>query len=175
MAARLEEPPTSVDTDFLTFPVLSPDKGSPLQSPVPEDKLFTYVIVRGDLDMSPGKIASQAVHAGRLSLLRYLREHPARADEFIGLNSCGSVGVLVAKNLGKLEATKARADAAGVPSCLFADSEHIPVTWHDDGTGRLVSRENPNFDGSPTVTALSLGPATRETMRPFTKQFQCVR
>jgi peptidyl-tRNA hydrolase len=125
--------------------------------------------------MSPGKLASQAVHAGRLSLLRYLREHPTRADEFIDLNSCGSVVVLVAKNLGKLEGARAKAEAASVPTCLFADSEHIPVTWHDDGSGRLVSRENPNFDGSPTVTALSVGPATRESMRPFTKQFQCVR
>lgn len=115
--------------------------------------------MRGDLDMAPGKLASQATHASRISLLHFLKRHPDRIDEFIDLNSCGSVVVLKAKNLGQLERARDQAEAAGLPTALFADREHVIP-----GTA---------FDGSPVVTALAIGPATREAMREITKRFRC--
>ena len=68
-----------------------------------EEKLFSYIIVRGDLDMPAGKLAAQATHAARISLLKYIAQHPEHLEEFISLGSCGSVVVLQAKNLSQLE------------------------------------------------------------------------
>lgn len=124
----------------------------------PEDKLFTYAIARGDLEMEPGKLSSQAIHASRLSLLKFIKRHPERADEFISLNSCGSAVQLLAKNLGALERARDEAERAGIPWALFTDSGHVM---------------GPHFDGSPVTTMLAIGPAPREAMRHITKKFRC--
>lgn len=124
-----------------------------------EDKLFTYVIIRGDLDMPAGKLGAQACHASRLSLLRFLKSHPERADEFLSLNSAGSMILLRGRHLGDLERAHAQSEAAGLPTALFTDSGHILL---------------PHFDGSPVTTALAIGPATRESMRHITKRFRVV-
>lgn len=168
----------------------SQDSYAENQDNVPEDKLFTYVIVRDDLQMAPGKLAAQAVHAARLSLLRYIKRYPHRLDELISLNSCGSVVILHGKNLRQLEEAHTQATAAHLPTALFSDSGHIPVVWFpklsttpsaDLGLGsdagpRVGSHihHNENFDGSPIVTSLAIGPASRETMRHITKRMRCV-
>lgn len=125
----------------------------------PEDKLYTYVIVRKDLEMSSGKMSSQVAHASRLSLLEFISHNPHRASEFLSCNSAGSVVVLQAKNQKCLEDIFTAAKAQGLPSALFVDSGHIML---------------PHFTGSPVVTALSIGPAARETMRSLTRKFQVV-
>jgi PTH2 family peptidyl-tRNA hydrolase len=92
---------------------------------IPEDSLFTYAIVRGDLEMCPGKLSAQASHACRISLLKFIERHPERLREFIGLNSCGSVVTLKGRNLADLERAWREATAAGLPCALFTDSGHI--------------------------------------------------
>lgn len=114
--------------------------------------------------MPPGKMASQAVHASRLSFLKYLRTLPDHLtikaiDEFINLNSCGSAIALRAKNLAQLEAARDLAIAAGLPWALFSDSGHILP---------------PHFTGAPVITALAIGPAPRHAIHPITKKFRCV-
>lgn len=120
--------------------------------------MYTYILIRGDLQMPPGKMASQAIHASRLSMLRYLQANPARAEEFLRLNTCGSAVTLLARNLGDLERAQAQARDAGLPHALFIDSGHIMP---------------PHFDGGPVTTALAIGPAPRELMRAITKRFRC--
>lgn len=110
--------------------------------------------------MPAGKLAAQATHAARISLLKYISQHPEHLEEFISLGSCGSVVVLQAKNLSQLEDCHAKALSENFPTALFTDSEHILL---------------PHFDGSPVVTALSIGPAPRQTMRHLTKKFRCVQ
>lgn len=126
---------------------------------MPEDALYSYILLRTDIDMPPGKMASQAVHAGRLSLLHYLRNNPHRADEFIQLNSCGSVVALRTKNLSEIERAAREAAEAGLPWALFSDSGHILP---------------PDFLGDPVVTALAIGPSERHLLRPITRRFRCV-
>jgi len=203
-AASRESDFVKLETDdFLTSHAAPAPAGqAAVQDQIPEDRLYTYVIVRGDLEMAPGKTASQAVHAARLSLLRYIKDHPDRADEFISKNSCGSVVVLVAKNLMQLEEAHARAVAEGLPAALFVDSGHIPVVWlpaeqakRADATvqasacgtanGEPIQAPtylpsetrrclNKHFLGGPVVTALAIGPACRGAMRHITKRFRCV-
>jgi peptidyl-tRNA hydrolase len=131
----------------------------PLASAVPEDRLFTYVIIRSELGMPAGKLASQAVHAARMSLIRYLSDNPGRAEEFLSKGSCGSVVVLKGKRLSDLEKARFQALSAGIPCCLFSDSGHVLP---------------PFFDGTPVVTALAIGPAEKESMRVIAKKFNCV-
>lgn len=127
---------------------------------IAEDKLYSYVIIREDIDMPPGKLASQAAHAARLSLLHFIRDNPHRLDEFISRNVAGSIVVLKAKNLQQLLKTYEAAVAEGLPTALFTDSGHVLL---------------PHFDGSPVTTALAIGPAARETMRSMTKKYQVVK
>lgn len=115
--------------------------------------------------MPPGKLASQAAHASRLSLLRYLRSlgtnsMMAMMDEFISSNLCGSAIVLRAKNLSQMLKAKEEAEAKGLPCALFSDSGHILL---------------PHFTGEPIITALSIGPALREDIHPITKKFRCTK
>jgi PTH2 family peptidyl-tRNA hydrolase len=109
--------------------------------------------------MPPGKLASQAVHAARISLLRYIKRHPWRLHEFLDLNSCGSAVTLNGRNLADLERAWGQARAAGLPCALFTDSGHV---------------FGEHFSGAPIVTALAIGPAGRGEMRQITKRFQCV-
>lgn len=127
---------------------------------IPEEKLFTYVVVRDDLQMPAGKLASQASHASRLSLLQFIKQHPHRLDEFITNNVAGSMIVVKCKNLTQLEKAFEQAKEYGFPCAMFTDSGHVLP---------------PHFDGSPVTTALAIGPATKESMRPITKKFQLVR
>ena len=108
--------------------------------------------------MPPGKMAAQAVHAARLSLMLYLRKSP-RAEEFLTLGSCGSVVMLRTKNLAAMERAKSEAEEMGLPTALFFDQGHILP---------------PHFTGEPIPTALAIGPAGRDVMRPITKRFRCL-
>lgn len=116
--------------------------------------------MRDDLEMPAGKLASQAVHAGRLSLLHFLKNNLHRIDEFIDANVCGSVVTVRAKKLAALQRAFAQAKEAGLPAAMFTDSGHVLL---------------PHFDGSPVISALAIGPAPRETIRPITKKFQIVK
>lgn len=104
-------------------------------------------------------MASQLVHACRLSLLKYIVAHPERLEEFISLNSCGSVVTVRGRNLADLERAMGEAERAGIPCAIFSDSGHVMP---------------PHFDGSSVTTALAIGPATRAQMRPITKRFRCL-
>lgn len=113
--------------------------------------------------MPPGKLASQAIHASRLSLLKYLRSLPpdrlaAAMDLFICLNSSGSAIALRAKYQSQLERARDEAIEIGLPWALFSDSGHILP---------------PHFTGAPIITGLAIGPAPRSAIRPITKRFRC--
>lgn len=110
--------------------------------------------------MPTGKLAAQASHASRLSLLHFIKQNPHRLDEFIEANVAGSMVVLKCKNLSQLEKSFEQAKQANFPCAMFTDSNHILP---------------PFFDGSPTVTALAVGPAKKEDMRFITKKFQLVK
>ena len=106
--------------------------------------------------MDTGKIASQAGHAylgafinAESSLQKeYHSEYPTHP----GTKVC-----LGAKHLHQLLRAKEQADAAGISSYLVTDS----------------GCEN-FFDGKPIITALGLGPASRDSIKHITKRFNLV-
>lgn len=110
--------------------------------------------------MPAGKLSAQAAHASANSLIRFLERHPDRLREFAALGHSGSRITLKAKTLAQLERAYEEAQAAGLPCYLMIDSGHtMPGT---------------PFDGSPIVTALGIGPCTKEEARAITRRFQCL-
>jgi PTH2 family peptidyl-tRNA hydrolase len=118
-----------------------------------------YAIVRGDLQMSPGKCAAQTGHAFLDTFDLCRKEYPDRATSYH--NGChGTKVILSAKNEDQLREAYELAKMSDIPSVLIIDSGHIMP---------------PHFDGSPIVTALGLGPATREEIKHITKKFPLVK
>lgn len=109
--------------------------------------------------MPPGKLAAQASHAARLSLLHYLQANPQHAADFRRLNSCGSAIVLAAPSLNDLERVADKAAHQGLPWALFEDSGHVLP---------------PFFDGSPIITALAIGPAEKTRIKPLLRAYECL-
>lgn len=169
MQTARHEPHIDFDRSFLREGRVLPERESrsaPAESQTesisagdpPEEKLFSYAVVRADLAMPTGKLASQASHAFAQSLLSFLSEHPHRAEEFLRLGTSGSRVVLTARNEEEILRAKAEAERLGLPHALFVDSGHVM---------------EPFFDGSPVVTALGLGPAPKDALRPVAKRFRC--
>ena len=104
--------------------------------------------------MSPGKIASQAGHA-YVDALRAAQKHdPSRVDTYF--SEAGGHGIkicLVCGSLEKLECARQMTLDAGLPCALITD------------LGYTV------FDGRPTITALGIGPAWAQEVKPITKKF----
>ena len=109
--------------------------------------------------MSPGKMASQVAHAGRLCLLHFINKYPQRTQEFIDCNTVGSVVILRAKNACVFSMIHKQALQAGLISIQFSDSGHVLL---------------PHFDGSETLTAMAIGPARKEDIYPITKKLRMV-
>jgi len=107
--------------------------------------------------MNCGKMCSQASHAALGTFLRC--QDPATIAEYHSEfpTHPGTKVCLGAKNLHALMRAKAEAEAAGIPTYLVTDS----------GCHNF-------FNGEPTVTALGLGPASKDQIKHITKRFQLI-
>ncbi len=121
--------------------------------------LRLYAIVRSDLNMTPGKLASQAGHAYLNSFLKCFEADPQLAQEYQGYSGIGTKVCLKAP-LHKLQKAYEQAIELGIPCDLIVDSGHIM---------------HPHFDGFPIVTALGIGPILRKDIQHITKRFKVVK
>lgn len=111
-------------------------------------------MVRTDLGMTPGKIASQAGHAYLGAFLKCQELHPEMLCEYLK-DFPGTKVCLRGRNLDDLLRAEAQAQASGIPCSLITDSGC------------------PNFfDGQPIITAIGLGPANESQIRHITRRFQ---
>ena len=110
--------------------------------------------MRNDLGMEPGKIASQAGHAylGAFvqAMLELQRKYHTEFPKSPGTKIC-----LQADNLGQLILADNEAKKLGIP--------HFRVI--DSGCSNF-------FGGKPIVTALGLGPATKDQTKSITGKFR---
>lgn len=109
--------------------------------------------------MTPGKAASQSGHAFKLLTKNVLENNPYLAKEYFA-DGVGTNVVLKSKNLNQLERAFYKAKEAGLPCVLVEDEHHIMP---------------PHFDGSPIVTALGIGPVTRDQVNHITKKFNLLQ
>lgn len=122
------------------------------------NKLRIYAISRGDLQMSPGKLSAQTGHAFANCAILALMNDPELLRVYQGPDFIGTKVSLVAKNEDALLRAYDEAREAGLITCLITDKNHIIP-----GTA---------FDGNEIVTALGIGPCTREQAHHITKRFR---
>jgi peptidyl-tRNA hydrolase, PTH2 family len=104
--------------------------------------------------MSPGKIASQAGHAYLGAFLRCQELHPQVVVDYLK-GFPGTKVCLRSKNLEALLRAQAQAESAGIPCSLITDSGCLNF-----------------FNGQPIITAIGLGPAKEDQIKPITRRFQ---
>ena len=109
--------------------------------------------------MPSGKLAAQAGHAYTDSLAVSMESHPEKYKKYRNRQSGGSKVTLKAKNENHLIKAFNEAIQAGLPCSIIVDQDHILP---------------PHFDGNPIITALGIGPCTKEEARQITQKFQCV-
>ena len=124
----------------------------------PDPTLRLYAIIRGDIAMPPGKLASQAGHAFLDAYLASLSLRPEIAAAYCEPGGRTKV-TLLAPTLNDLLRAKCEAEDAGLPCVLIIDEHHVLP---------------PFFDGSPIVTALGIGPARRSEVRRITHRLALV-
>lgn len=122
----------------------------------PQHHHYLYAIVRQDIQMSSGKLAAQAGHAYTDSLLAALTTAPARVDAYQDPTLGGSKVTLKAKRLSHLLDAYRDALSLDIPCAIIVDRHHV---------------HPPDFDGSPIITALGIGPCTKAEARTITKRF----
>lgn len=108
--------------------------------------------------MPIGKLAAQAGHAYTDSLMNCLDINPELVKKY-RYNNEGSKVTIGAKNLDLLLKAKEKAEIFGLPHALIVDKNHILP---------------PYFDGNPIITALGIGPCTKEEAKNIVKKFKCI-
>ena len=117
--------------------------------------LRLYAIVRGDLEMPPGKLASQAGHA---FLESYLNSSQQIQDEY-RLDGVGTKITLRARHLDDILWAQFMCEQECLSHATIVDEGHVM---------------SPHFDGSPIITAIGIGPYRRENISHITDKFRLV-
>ncbi len=125
---------------------------------IAQDDLRIYAIVRGDLNMTSGKMAAQAGHAYTNCALKAYVTNPELVSIYQGEDFIGTKICLVSKGADDLLKAYEKAKEDGLNTCLIVDSGHVIP-----GTA---------FDGNPIVTALGIGPCTKEQAKKITRKFK---
>jgi PTH2 family peptidyl-tRNA hydrolase len=121
------------------------------------------IVIRKDLDMPPGKLASQVAHASMAALFECgEKDKDSFSISYISqddpihhwINYRFKKIVLYVKSLEKLLKIKKIADLNGKPNALINDA------------GLTV------FNGGPTVTCLGIGPMFKEDFKGITDKLQ---
>lgn len=110
--------------------------------------------------MSAGKLASQACHAAKNCAIIAQKFEPQLLETYQGPDFIGTQIILKAKNEAAILKAYEAAKEAGLICSLIVDEKHVML---------------PHFTGAPIVTALGIGPCTRDQANSITKRFEAVR
>lgn len=111
--------------------------------------LRLYALLRSDIRMSSGKAIAQAGHAYLDTMLAALAVNDPQARAYASLQP-GTKITLDGGSEADLLRLRDKLVARDIPHALIVDSGHV---------------EMPDFDGSPTITALGIGPLTKVEAR----------
>lgn len=130
-----------------------------------EPYYYMYSIVRDDIEMDEGKRISQSGHAFTDSLESAKESHPKAYEGYRTwtANNSSNGGAKVAmkcKNESQLIIAFNLARKAGLPCSIVVDKGHVML---------------PDFDGNYIITALGIGPCSKEDAQHITKRFQCIQ
>lgn len=113
------------------------------------ENMKMYVIVRGDISMSPGKAAAQVGHGYKLLTRDLMRSYPELESQYFKDDDPGANVTLYAPDLAQLLQCWNNCVHLDVPKVLFEDSGHIHL---------------PDFTGQPIVTVMAIGPICKEDL-----------
>ena len=108
-----------------------------------------YIIIREDLNMSPGKIAAQSIHAA----YGYIRSNGFNSELTNYLNGLPIIIVKKVKSKEKLMNVLSAAQKAGIKTGIQIDAGLTEIE-------------------PDTVTAISIGPDTVEKCEPIVKRLR---
>lgn len=120
-----------------------------------DQTLRLYALVRTDLGMGIGKIASQAGHSFLGSFLQCKDSNIIKAYHSEFPESTGTKICLQVSNLDQLLRAESQAQEAGLSFFRVVDS----------GCKNF-------FNGEPTITALGIGPATKDQINHITRRLK---
>jgi peptidyl-tRNA hydrolase len=120
-----------------------------------DDTYRLYALIRNDLGMDAGKIASQAGHAYLGAFLQCKDSNAINAYHSEFPASPGTKIALRVPDLDQLLMAEQQAKEVGLSFFRVVDS----------GCKNF-------FNGEPTVTALGIGPATKAQIQHITKRFK---
>lgn len=113
-----------------------------------------FALVRTDLGMSAGKLASQAAHAFLASYLVAYRDCQDQARDYQSIGTIGTKVCLAAPSEHAILRAKAEIEELNLPCALVTDSGHKAF-----------------FSGQPTITALGVGPVKKHDIQQIMKRF----
>lgn len=113
--------------------------------------------MRKDIQMSSGKLAAQAGHAYGDTLHQAEKIDPSRISNYRNEEKGGSKVLLAAKKERDLIKAYLQLKEEGIPCAIVVDRNHIHL---------------PDFDGSPIITGLGVGPCTQSEVKHILKKFQ---
>lgn len=133
--------------------------------PAEDPYYYMYTIIRGDLEMTPGKMASQIGHAFgdtlKVAQTHFQERYDRYRDFHTGSAFTGGAKVCMeSRNANQMIIAYNMAIDAGIPCAIIVDKGHIMP---------------PHFDGNPIITALGIGPCLQEEAQHITKRFRCIR
>ena len=110
--------------------------------------------------MPAGKLSAQAGHAYTDSISNAQETHQEQCVRYRDGIEGGSKVTLEAKNVSSLLKAYNQARLEGLPCAIIVDQNHVLP---------------PNFNGQPVITALGIGPVTKEQSKHILKKFRCVK
>jgi len=108
--------------------------------------------------MPSGKLSAQSGHAYTNTLLYSAENFQDRFQSYLTQKITGSKVTLKAKNVNQLIDAYELCIDHNIPATIVVDQNHIMP---------------PHFNGDPIITALGIGPCTKEEIKFITKKFQC--
>lgn len=124
-----------------------------------ESHLYCYSIARTDIVMPIGKLSAQLGHGFDYTLYDALKNYPKRYYDYHNDAKGGSKVSMKVKNENKILLAYNKARELNLPCSIVVDRDHVFP---------------PSFDGSPIITALGIGPCTKDEAKEITKKFNCL-
>jgi peptidyl-tRNA hydrolase len=105
-------------------------------------------------------MCAQACHAAKNCAILAHQTSPSLLRLYQGPKFLGTQVILKARNTHALMRAKHEAESAGLIHSLVIDEDHVLM---------------PLFDGSPVITALGIGPCTKDQAHMITRRFELMR
>lgn len=139
------------------------------------------IVVREDLNMSRGKIASQVAHASMKVLLDAMRIVRLGKDEDASYNLCLEYTNVMGDDENLNELKEWLLDGSFTKIVVYVKSEAKLISLYEKvqaaglRVSMIIDNGTTEFNGVPTMTCIAIGPHSAERLDPFTKKYPLLK